>query len=161
MRCCVADMESSWFRYWIFRSGRATVPASVSIFHPRTSFTQVQSPSPALSFFMLIESLASLGKDGRSHLRACTVPLKNWRCHSDQPCTAVIMSSIQRSIWARLSRVWGGPRPVSGILAMAMNPGTGINVCTSAFTIFVSVSENVQKTWLSQPIPSVVTDRCI
>ena len=41
--------------------------------------------------------------------------------------------------------VWGGPRPVSGIAEMVPYAGTGSDVCTKAFAMSVSVSENAQK----------------
>ena len=43
---------------------------------PRTSFTQVQSSSSALTVFTLTESFVWPDKDRKIHLRARTVPLK-------------------------------------------------------------------------------------
>ena len=41
--------------------------------------------------------------------------------------------------------VWGGPGPVSGILAMGLYPITKIEMSTKVFATSVSVSQNVQK----------------
>ena len=121
------------------------MPAYVSIVHLRTSFTRVQLPFPALSFFTLTESFIFPGKDRKSHSRAHTVPSKTWSCRSRPTCTAVIMSPIYQSILVRLSRVWVGPGPVSGILLMALYPCTKIDVCTRAFTTSASFSKSAQK----------------
>ena len=68
---------------------------------------------------MLAESLDSSGTDGRIQLSAQTVPPKTQYWHSILPCTAEMTSSIYKSIWVRLLRVWGGTGLVLGILAMA------------------------------------------
>ena len=118
---------------------------SVSIIYPRTYFTQVQFPSLVLSFFTLTESFIYPGKDGKSHLRAHIELSNTWCFPSGPPCTPVITSSIYQSIWVRLYRMWVGPGPVSGILVMALYPGTGSDMCTRAFVTSISVSENAQK----------------
>ena len=59
----------------------------------------------------------------------------------------------------RLSRVWGGPEPVLGILAMVPYPGTRRYMCTRVFATSGSVSDNAKKNCLSPLIPSVVPDR--
>ena len=100
---------------------------------------------PALIFFTLTESFASPGKGGKIHLRDLAVTLKTWHCHYVPTCTAVITSFIQQYIWVRLSRVWGRPGTVSGILAMELHPGTRSDVCTRVFASSVSVYENTQK----------------
>ena len=41
--------------------------------------------------------------------------------------------------------VWGGPGPVSGMLVIALHPGTGSYVCTRVFATSFNVSDNVQK----------------
>ena len=121
------------------------MPASVLIRHPNTYFLQVQSPSPTIRFLMLTESLVSSGKDIKRHFSARAVPSKNSRCWSAPPCTAVITSSMYQLMCVRLSMVWGGPGPVSGISKMAPYAGTGSNVCTNEFAKCVSVSDIAQK----------------
>ena len=101
-----------------FRSRRVDVPASVFRVHPRNSLAQVLPPSPVRSFFSLIESLESPGKDGKIHLRAKNVPSKTQCWRSALPCTAEMMSSIQQSIWEKISLVCGGGGQVAGILEM-------------------------------------------
>ena len=54
--------------------------------------------------------------------------------------------------------VWGGPRPVSGISKMVPYAGTGSDVCTKAFTTFISVSENAQK-YLGESIHPIGSTR--
>ena len=61
------------------------MPASVLIYHPNTSFLQAQSPLPAISFLTLTKSLVLLGKDGKIHFSAWTVPSKTLSCWSDPP----------------------------------------------------------------------------
>ena len=41
--------------------------------------------------------------------------------------------------------VWGGPGPVSWILAISQYPGTGSDMQTRVFATSVSVSENAKK----------------
>ena len=41
--------------------------------------------------------------------------------------------------------MWGGREPVSGILEMALYPGTGSNVWKRAFSMSVSASKKAQK----------------
>ena len=49
--------------------------------------------------------------------------------------------------------------PVSRILVMAQYPGIGSNVCTSAFSASISVSENAQKHFgeSTHPIGSTIS----
>ena len=61
------------------------------------------------------------------------------------PCTAVITLYMYRSMWVRLSGVWCGPGPVSGIVGIVPYASTGRELCTDAFAPYVSVSENAQK----------------
>ena len=95
---------------WSLRSGRSTVPTSVSMIHPRTSLTHPQYPSPAKSFLTKTKSLAYLGSKGKIHLRARTMLSKTRCCRSALPCTTDTTSSIYQSIWARLAGVCGGGR---------------------------------------------------
>ena len=79
---------------WRFFSGRATVPAELSMIHPRTSLTHPWSPSLAKSFLTDTKSLDYQGSKGKSHLRARTVLSKTRCCLSSPHCTASITSSI-------------------------------------------------------------------
>ena len=56
--------------------------------------TDAGTASLATSFFTLTESLSSPGKDGKSRLRAQTVPSKTWCWQSGTPCTTEMTSSI-------------------------------------------------------------------
>ena len=76
IRRSMANMASSWVSSWSFCSVRATVPASVLIFHPMNCFTKVQSPSPEQSSFNLTKYFISPDKDGKIHSWARTVPSK-------------------------------------------------------------------------------------
>ena len=58
---------------WRFYSEMDNVPDSVSKLHPRTFLKQVRSPTPAVILLMSNESLASLGKERKSHLKDRTV----------------------------------------------------------------------------------------
>ena len=104
----VADMSTRVSSSWFFRSERVNVPASVSRVHPKTSLTQVQSPYPARRLLRLTKSLESIGRDGKSHFRAQTVPSNTRCCQSGPTCTTYIKSSIYQSIRTRLSLVPGG-----------------------------------------------------
>ena len=57
--CCVGGMFSRMARSVIRLGDREIVPEAEFIIHPRISFETLQSPSPALTFFRLIESLSS------------------------------------------------------------------------------------------------------
>ena len=54
----------------------------------------------------------------------------------------MVPSYVHQYIWVRLSRVWGGPTLLLGILVMVPYTGTRSYVCKRAFTTSVTVSEN-------------------
>ena len=64
IRRWVVIMEISSLCSWILRSGRATVPSSMSMIHPRNSLTHIQSSSPVRTFLALNKSLASPRSEG-------------------------------------------------------------------------------------------------
>ena len=63
---------------------------SMSIIHPKTSYTQVQSPLPEISFLTLTEYFVLPGKIGKNRYRYRNMTSKTSWCWFVTPCTAVI-----------------------------------------------------------------------
>ena len=79
LRGWYGDKLKEFQLFLLWEGGRA---AFVLISHPKNSFTQVQSPSPAIRFLTLTESLVLPVKGGKSHFSAWTVYPKTSRCGS-------------------------------------------------------------------------------
>ena len=62
IRIWVVGMDRRLSSSWSLLSGRATVPALVSKIHPKTPFTQAQSPFWSKSFLTDTDHLSFLGR---------------------------------------------------------------------------------------------------